>query len=158
MNSQRSGLCGGCRSRGTCQMGIAEIRLDPDGTVRAPVRLSSAMEGGPGVAHGGWTAAVFDEVLGQVPLQYNVLSVTKTLTINYLRPVPIERDLVVEATIVARQDGRWELTGRLVLDATGADLATASGIWIERDQSHFDRHRHWLRSQDALADLPAQSL
>ncbi|WP_221776752.1 PaaI family thioesterase [Rhodococcus aetherivorans] len=132
-------------------MGIAEIRLDADDVVRAEVRMSEKMEGGPGVAHGGWTAAVFDEVIGQVPRLYGVLSVTKTLTVNYRRPVPIGRDLVVEAAVTARHDGRWELTGRLVLESTGAELATASGTWIERDPGHFDRHRAWLREQDAFA-------
>lgn len=154
MSNQRPGLCAGCSARGTCQMGITVIRLDADGVVRAQARMSQKMEGGPGVAHGGWTAAVFDEVVGQVPRLYGVLSVTKTLIVNYLRPVPIGRDLVVEAAVTTRRDGRWELTGRLVLESTGVELATASGTWIERDPSHFDRHRAWLREQDALA--PAQ--
>jgi hypothetical protein len=29
-------------------------------------------------------------------------------------------------------------------------LATASGIWIARDPSHFARHQQWLAEQDAL--------
>ncbi len=148
MSDPRPGLCGGCRARGSCQMGISEIRLDADGIARAKVRMNSTMEGGPGVAHGGWTAAVFDEVIGQVPRLYGVLSVTKNMTVNYLRPVPIERDLVVEVTIAIRQDGRWELSGRLTLESTAVDLATASGTWIERDPSHFDRFQAWLQEQE----------
>lgn len=136
-------------------MGITGIHLDTDNVVRAEVRMSSAMEGGPGVAHGGWTAAIFDEVIGQVPLLHAVLSVTKTLTVNYLRPTPIERDLIIEAAITSRQEGRWELTGRLILESTGAELATASGTWIERDRSHFARHKEWLSGQDALSLPPS---
>lgn len=154
--SERASLCAGCKTDGICQLGITDIRRDADDTIRADVRMGPKMEGGPGVAHGGWTAAVFDEVIGQVPLLHGVLSVTKTLTVNYLRPVPIGRDLSVEAVVASRQDGRWELTGRLILDSTGVELATASGIWIERDRSHFHRHQQWLHEQDALASLPVQ--
>jgi acyl-coenzyme A thioesterase PaaI-like protein len=112
------------------------------------------MAGGPGVAHGGWTAAIFDEVLGKLPNMHGVLAVTKTLTVDYARPMPVGRWLRGEARADSRADGTWEISGTLALEATGAVLARAHGVWVERTGQHFERHRDWLRGQDAIADLP----
>jgi acyl-coenzyme A thioesterase PaaI-like protein len=106
-------------------------------------------EGGPNVAHGGWTAAILDEVLGHVPILHGQLAVTGTLTIRYVRPVPIERELEARAWVARREGRRWYVAGELVLASTGAVLASAEGIWVERDPAHYDRHERWLAEQDA---------
>jgi len=116
---------------------------------RARVWVDARMEGGPRVAHGGWTASIFDEVLGQVPGLHGILAVTKTLTVDYTRPVPVDRWLGAQARVESRTAGHWEICGVLTLEATGAELARAHGTWVERTERHFARHAQWLREQDA---------
>jgi acyl-coenzyme A thioesterase PaaI-like protein len=154
MNPSRLPLCAGCAVSGRCQFGVTAYELDPDGVARARVWADQSMEGGPGVAHGGWTAAIFDEVLGKLPGLHGVLAVTKTLTVDYTRPLPVGRWLLAEARADVRADGRWQISGLLTLESTGAVLARAHGVWVERTRRHFDRHREWLRDQDAVADRP----
>jgi acyl-coenzyme A thioesterase PaaI-like protein len=104
--------------------------------------------GGPGVIHGGWAAMVFDEVCGLVPLAHDLPpAVTRTLTVNYVKPVPIERLLSVQARLVERRGRDLEIQGELRLGHNGTLLATATAIFTEVSTDHFDKHAAWLASQ-----------
>jgi uncharacterized protein (TIGR00369 family) len=144
-------LCGACRPAKTCRLGLTTERLDVDGTARFAITCPPAYEGGPGVAHGGWSAEVLDEVLGHVPLAHGQMAVTAELSVSFIKPVPIDRPLEAWARVDHRQGSRWYISGELVLAATQALLARASGIWVARDASHFERYRRWLAEQDAAA-------
>jgi acyl-CoA thioesterase FadM len=78
--------------------------------------------------------------------------VTATLTVNFKKPVPVERPLEARAWIDEIDGSKWFISGELVLLPGRSVLATASGIWIARDPSHFTRHQQWLAEQDALGD------
>jgi catechol 2,3-dioxygenase len=55
---------------------------------------------GPRLHHVGlWTAGVLDEVLGHVPILQGQLTVTGTLTVRFVKPVPIERPLEARAWV-----------------------------------------------------------
>jgi len=142
-------LCYACRAGGVCRLGVD--RVLPDGARRLVARLAcpESHEGGPGVAHGGWTAAAFDEVLGYMGPLNGALTVTGTLTVEFLRPVPILRDLEVRAWVDRVEGRRWFLEAEMTLAATGARLGRAQAIFVERRPDHFDRHHRWLEGQDA---------
>ena len=142
-------LCGACRKVGACRLGLTTEHLDESGTARFEITCPAEHEGGPGIAHGGWTAGVLDEVLGHVPLLHGQLSVTGTLTVRFLHPVPIERPLVARAWVVSREARKWHLEGELVLASSGAVLATAVGIFVLRNaESHFGGFQQWLSEQE----------
>ena len=125
MDTSRPPLCAGCVPLGRCQFGIRSYQMGTDGVARARVWVDASMAGGPRVAHGGWTASIFDEVLGQVPGSHGVLAVTKTLTVDYTRPVPVDRWLRAESAggvAVGRQLGDL---GRA--DAGGNRLRAGAG-------------------------------
>ena len=140
-------LCGACRASGVCRLGVESERL-VDGVVTSEIVCHRDNEGGPQVAHGGWTASIMDELLGHVPVLHNQLSVTATLTVNFRKPVPIERPLKVRAWVDRRDGQKWYISGEMLLIPSGTVLATATGIWVERDPSHFTRHQNWLADQD----------
>lgn len=144
-------LCGACLRSGRCRLGVTEERLDDDDILTSTLVCPADHEGGPRVAHGGWTASVMDEILGHVPIKHHQLSVTATLTVNFRRPVPIERTLQVRAWIEKIDRQKWYISGELVLASIDSILATATGIWVARDVSHFTRHQRWLAEQDAAA-------
>ncbi|MER6798188.1 PaaI family thioesterase [Amycolatopsis mediterranei] len=135
--------------RGSCRLGVERERLEGDDTALFDDHSPRDQEGGPDVAHGGWTAAVLDECLGHVPLLHRVLSVTAELSVSFVKPVPVERPLEVRAWVERRAGSRWYIRGELVLLPNRALLAKASGIWVQRDPAHFDRHQRWLAEQDA---------
>ncbi|MEU0070071.1 PaaI family thioesterase [Streptomyces sp. NPDC006332] len=141
-------LCGACRAAGSCRLGVEHERLDEDGAARFELSCPRDQEGGPDVAHGGWTAAVLDDCLGHLPLLHRVLSVTAELSVSFVKPVPVGRPLEVRAWVEKREGRRWYIAGEMVLLPTRAVLARASGIWVTRDRGHFDRHNEWLAQQD----------
>ena len=147
-------LCGACHRAGICRLGLTTEVLGDDGIARTELTCGAEHEGGPGVAHGGWTAGVLDEILGHVPLLHRTLSVTKKLEVEFRKPVPLDRPLSASAWVEQREPDRWHIAGELLLASTGALLAVGRGVWVLRDRTHFDRHRQWLAEQDAV-DGPA---
>jgi acyl-coenzyme A thioesterase PaaI-like protein len=142
------GLCSGCSAQGHCRLGLKDEHLDEDGTVRTDLVCAAEHAGGPDVAHGGWTAGVLDELVGHVPMMHGTLAVTGTLTVRFLRPVPVGLPLTGSAGIVSKSDGRWQVRARLCLASSGAELAVADAVMVERDPSHFTRFRRWLDTQE----------
>jgi uncharacterized protein (TIGR00369 family) len=147
-------LCRSCERRGRCQLGLGREQLMPDGSVETELVCSAEHEGGPGVAHGGWIAATFDEVTGHVTLLSGQLAVTGSMTVSYLKPVPIERQLHARAWVVRKEERRWFVEGELRLASTGALLGRAEATMVLRDPAHFERHRAWLAEQDRLSLSP----
>jgi acyl-coenzyme A thioesterase PaaI-like protein len=132
-------LCGGCKGVGRCRLGVGEFAFDGR-VMRAPVICRSVYHGGPGVAHGGWTAAMFDDVIGRSLGQRGARTVTASLTVDFLKPVPIDEPLVVEVRVESHSGRRWEVTSLLRLAAAEVPLARARGLWLERREGHFERH------------------
>jgi acyl-coenzyme A thioesterase PaaI-like protein len=109
-------------------MGIAiEVRRDGDDAV-AIVRLGPAFEGAPTRAHGGVTAAVFDDVMGYVLVLQRTPAYTGRLTVRYRAPVPVGAELIVRARLKERQGRKlW-----MVAEMTCGDelLCDAEALFI----------------------------
>ncbi|MCZ7525648.1 MAG: PaaI family thioesterase [Acidimicrobiia bacterium] len=95
----------------------------PDGTraVVGRARLGPAYEGPPHGVHGGYVAALFDELLGATQAIGGSVGVTARLTIRYRHVTPVDEDLRFEGW-VEDQHGR-----RIVAHATchAGDTLTA---------------------------------
>ena len=87
------------------------------------VRMGLAYEGPPHGVHGGFVAALFDEVLGATQGLAPPPGVTGTLTIRYRHVTPVEEDLVFRSWVES-DSGR-----RIVCKATchAGDTLTADG-------------------------------
>lgn len=145
-------LCGACARNRRCRLGIRRERTEVDMFI-AELSCPRDHEGGPNVAHGGWTASAMDEVLGHVPLHNGQLSVTATLTVDFRKPVPVEHELEARAWIDKIEGTKWFISGQLVLLPKGTILADASGLWVARDMSHFERHERWLADQCPISSI-----
>jgi acyl-coenzyme A thioesterase PaaI-like protein len=141
-------LCGGCAADGVCRLGVGSAEAEQD-AVRFDVTCPRSWQGGPDVAHGGWIAAVFDDVLSAAALRTEPRLVTSSLTVEYLRPAPVERPLRVVARIDAHSGRRWMVSARMTLATDGPALATARAELRTRRPDHFARHAHWLAAQPA---------
>jgi acyl-coenzyme A thioesterase PaaI-like protein len=146
-------MCVACRRLGRCRLGLTGESLIEFGSTVTRLSCPTDHEGGPGVAHGGWTAAALDEILGHLVILSGHMAVTGSLTVEFLKPVPIERALEARAWLDRREDGKWHNVGELRLISTGALLARATGIFVERNPTaHFERQKHWLAEQDRLTE------
>lgn len=144
-------LCGTCRGHGHCRLGVGELVRDGQ-CIRAELVCAERFHAGPGVAHGGWTAAVFDDVMGRSMVKRGVQTVTGSLTVDFLKPVPIEEPLVIAVQVDGHEGRRWMLSAVLRLARDEAPLARAHGIWVERRQGHFERHEAAMDSYRSSDD------
>lgn len=126
-----------------------ELRQSGD-RVLGRVTFGSAYEGPPGCVHGGYVAAVFDELLGATQSMSGTQGMTAHLGIDYRRPTPLHRPLRLEGWL-HEHDGRkiWA-KGELRLDEEpdGTDqpvLAEATALFIAFDPGRF---RELLEARD----------
>ncbi|MBY8862877.1 PaaI family thioesterase [Nocardia sp. CA2R105] len=111
------------------------------------VVCSPANEGGPQVAHGGWTAGVMDELVGHTLVLNNQFGVTGTLSVKFVRPVPIGWPMLGRAWSVGSENRKVFVRATLELESSGAIVAEADAIMIRRPASHFEDHYRWLETQ-----------
>ncbi len=86
------------------------VRLykEGDDALVGKVVFSAAYEGGPGVVHGGFVAAAFDELLGLTQSLTGRAGMTAKLKVRYRSPCPLEREL--------RMKGRvYKTEGRMIV-------------------------------------------
>lgn len=111
-------------ARGVHSPQAASVHATPEGLV---IRFDVRHEGVPGVAHGSFVAGFFDVSLGLVAIEEVGLGVTAELTVQFKKPVPLERDVLYRGRVV-RREGRqtWVEGAAVLLDQPTVELATGS--------------------------------
>lgn len=106
-----------------------------DNRIVATVTFNDAYQGPPSVVHGGFVAAVLDEALGRTRhlTEHNV--VTGSLQVKYLRPTPVNVELVTEAWIADVQERK--MISRGVLRHGDIVTAEAEGIFVFLAKDRF---------------------
>ena len=105
-------------------------------------RLGKRYTGPPGHAHGGIIATLLDEAMGKVNKLRHVVALTSQITVNYLKPVPLNRPLRVESREV-RVRGRRHINMAEILNQHGDVLARSQGTFIV-----IDPHRMFAKFVD----------
>jgi len=95
-------------------------------------RLGKRYTGPPGHAHGGIIATILDEAMGKVNKLRHVVALTSTITVDYLKPVPLNKPLRVESWEV-RVRGRYHTNTAEILNQKGDVLARSKGLFIAID-------------------------
>ncbi len=103
-------------------------------------KLSRKYTGPPGHSHGGIIATILDEAMGKVNKFRNVLALTSSMEIKYLKPVPLGQALTVTAQEQS-VDGRRHINTAEISNAKGEVLARSTGTFIAIDpEKMFARH------------------
>jgi acyl-coenzyme A thioesterase PaaI-like protein len=105
---------------------------DPDGEhhIEADIVFGPAYEGPPGHCHGGWVAAMFDELLGFTQLMPGF---TAYLKIDYRAPTPLNKELSMRGWIEKVEGRKRYIRGtchdgdRLLSEAEGLFIAPKDG-------------------------------
>jgi len=129
------------------------LRVEIEGDrVVAHVHFGAAYEGPPGCVHGGYVAAVFDELLGATQTLSGTAGMTARLIVNYRRPTPLRTDLVMEGRLV-RVDGR-KVFVEATCSAAGEVTAEAEGLFVTIDPTVLSALRS---ARDAKPTHPGRS-
>src|SRR5208282_2533034 len=102
--------CGGANARG---MKLTFEQDDAARRIRGAFRLGAEYQGGTGFVHGGIIATVLDEAMGKVARFRGVTAVTAELVVEYLKPVPVDEDLVIEAYEVEKNGRNLHQAGEI---------------------------------------------
>jgi len=96
------------------------------------VKLERRYQGPPGHAHGGIIAVILDEAMGKINKLSNVIALTKSMNIEYLRPVPLGEPLIVTGRAQSI-NGREHTNVAEISNQAGEVLARSSGLFIAVD-------------------------
>ncbi|HEY2497914.1 MAG TPA: PaaI family thioesterase [Candidatus Angelobacter sp.] len=136
----RKNHCFGCGNDNAYGM---HLKFSLDEETRQAVchfKLSRRYTGPPGHSHGGIIATILDEAMGKVNKFRNVLALTGSMEIRYLRPVPLSQPL----TVIAYEqsvDGRRHINAAEIKNDHGEILARSTGTFIAIDaEKMFAKH------------------
>lgn len=118
--------CGGANAKG---MRLVFEKDDQRRRITGHFRLGAEYQGGAGYLHGGIIALLLDEAMGKLNRFHDVRAVTAELTVEYLRPVPVEEEITVEAEEVSRE-GRNLMHRGEIRNAAGKVLARGRGRFV----------------------------
>jgi uncharacterized protein (TIGR00369 family) len=124
-----SNKCFGC---GGDNPGGMKLTFEQDNVNRKIVGrliLGERYQGGGGFAHGGIIAMLLDEAMGKVCRFRDVRAVTAELTVEYLKPVSVEKEIIVEGR-EAEQKGRNLFLLGEIRNAGGEILARGRGRFV----------------------------
>jgi uncharacterized protein (TIGR00369 family) len=99
-------------------------------------RLGKRYTGPPGHCHGGIIATILDEAMGKVNKLRHVVALTSEITVNYLKPVPLQQPLRVESREV-KVKGRKHINMAEILNKQGEVLARGQGLFIAIDANRM---------------------
>ncbi len=118
--------CGGANDSGM------KLTFEQDNVKRRIVGrfvLGEAYQGGGGMAHGGIIALLLDEAMGKVCRFREVRAVTAELTVQYLKPVRVQEEIVVEGYETEVKGRNLFLVGEIRNNA-GDILAKGTGRFV----------------------------
>jgi uncharacterized protein (TIGR00369 family) len=118
--------CGGANARG---MKLTFEQDDSTKRIRGAFKLGAEYQGGPGFIHGGIIATVLDEAMGKVSRFRGVRAVTAELVVEYLKPVPVDAPLLIEAYEVEKTGRNLHYVGE-IRNQSGELLARGRGRFV----------------------------
>jgi acyl-coenzyme A thioesterase PaaI-like protein len=104
------------------------IERSDEGRAWASFRLGAVYEGPPGMVHGGVSALLLDQLLGEAAAAGGAPGMTGTLTLRYRRPTPLGE--VSGEAWIERVDGIKTIVRGELRNAEGETSVEAEGIFI----------------------------
>ena len=104
------------------------VQRFPEGRSSASFHLNALYEGPPGLVHGGVSALILDQMLGEAAAAGSSPGMTGRLSLSYRRPTPLGA-LSAEVWIV-RVDGVKTTVKGHIKDGAGSPTVEAEGLFI----------------------------
>jgi acyl-coenzyme A thioesterase PaaI-like protein len=121
---------------GRCNPHRPDVHLRfADGAVVGRATFHRRFVGPPGHVHGGISAMVADQLVSVAPMAIGARVATKSLTVRYLRPLPLDEE--VELWGVCTPDGenhraRFTITARGKIAVAGSAVLVPFGNFVQR--------------------------
>ena len=117
------------------------FRLDESGRgFVCRFRLGRRYTGPPGYCHGGIIATILDDAMSKLNKLRGVAAVTSKISVDYLKPVPLQTALRVESRELTKRGRRLTHLAE-IRDAKGKVLAKSRGVFVVIDPERVFRQR-----------------
>ncbi|MGC1484205.1 MAG: PaaI family thioesterase [Candidatus Acidiferrum sp.] len=121
--------CFGCGGANDAGMKLTFIQDNVNRKIVGRFTLGERYQGGGGMGHGGIIATLLDEAMGKVCRFREVRAVTAELTVQYLKPVKVDEEIVVEGFETDQKGRNLFLAGEIRNNA-GEVLARGTGRFV----------------------------
>lgn len=121
--------CFGCGGANDLGMKLTFMQDNVKRRIVGKFILGAAYQGGGGMAHGGIIATLLDEAMGKVCRFREVRAVTAELTVQYLKPVKVDEEIVVEGYEADIKGRNLFLVGE-IRNSAGEVLAKGTGRFV----------------------------
>jgi uncharacterized protein (TIGR00369 family) len=118
--------CGGANDQG---MKLSFVQDNVSKRIVGKFILGEAYQGGGGMAHGGIIATLLDEAMGKVCRFRDAHAVTAELNVQYLKPVKVDEEIVVEGYETDAK-GRNLFLAAEIRNGAGEVLAKGTGRFV----------------------------
>jgi acyl-coenzyme A thioesterase PaaI-like protein len=147
--------CFACGTLNAGGLGLA-LHVEP-GRSWVELALERRFEGWEGVVHGGILCTILDEVMAWALVGEDNWGVTARMAVDFRRPVIVGMPIRAEGWITQSRRRIVDTAGHIVDGATGARLATATGVYLAAspDRKRTLRERYAYRPSGSVAATPA---
>jgi len=129
----RPNTCFGCGSDNP--NGLRLEFTETDDGIEVQYTVPEALQGAPGIAHGGIQATLLDEALCMAAYaKLGTPVFTGELTVRYLKPVPTHTPLLVRSRILETKGRSSWIEGAIHLADTGEELTRARGRFFAQKE------------------------
>jgi uncharacterized protein (TIGR00369 family) len=132
--------CFACGTLNEHGLGL-EIHVEP-GRSWTELELESRFEGWEGIAHGGILCTILDEVMAWALVGEDNWGVTARMSVDFRKPAAVGMRLRADGWVTRARRRLVETEARIVDQASGTELATATGLYVAADE---DRKRELQR-------------
>jgi len=124
-----SNKCFGCGGDNAAGMKLTFEQDNINRKIVGRFVLGERYQGGGGFAHGGIIATLLDEAMGKVCRFREVRAVTAELAVEYLKPVNVQSEIVVEGRETEQKGRNLFMTGE-IRNGVGEVLARGKGRFV----------------------------
>jgi uncharacterized protein (TIGR00369 family) len=121
--------CFGCGGANDAGMRLTFEQDNENRRIIGKFVLGDRYQGGGGMLHGGIIALLLDEAMGKVSRFRDALAVTAEMNIDFLKPIRVDQEIVVEAFETA-QRGRNLFHMGEIRDSAGQVLARGRARFV----------------------------
>ncbi len=146
--------CFGCGTLNAGGLGMA-LHVEA-GRAWTELTLDRRFEGWEGVIHGGILCTILDEVMAWALVGEDNWGVTARMAIDFRKPIMVGMAIHAEGWITRARRRVFDTDGHIVDPATGAKLATATGVYVAADSARKRdlRQRYAFRPAATDPDAP----
>lgn len=135
--------CFGCSRENRSGLHLHFQETD-NGGVASEFSVPHRFEGPPGHVHGGIIATILDEAMGKVNRRKGIVALTRHMSIDYLRPVPLATRICAVGWSV-KEEGRKHFHTGEIRAMDGTVLARAKGVFVAVNSAElFEKYKQRL--------------